>query len=259
MLEMTKRSAVVGPASHIVHTRRAGWSLIPRFLNAGELQSLRDDLAAIRNDRDKFQSCMFFYDENGAGQRRLNRIEVIWEALETLSRTSLGQRLYDCAAEYFSEPAALFKDKLNIRYTASKGYAPHQDSAAGWEEFSDRFLTIGVFLDTSDREHGGFEVVSEAHARGRFPNDRGRMDLGQFMALGPIEIIAEAGDALLIDGEAPHRTVENLSDSDNFHLLFTFVPSRFSNAREAYYDKKRLSFASNKIPDGYAFRVFSFE
>jgi hypothetical protein len=83
-----------------------------------------------------------------------------------------------------------------------------------------------------------------------------RLDL--FQSLNPVNVIANAGDALLLDGECPHRSLDNHAATDSLHLLFTFVPSRYSHARAAYYEKKLASFAANKVRDGYEFRVFKF-
>ena len=75
---------------------------------------------------------------------------------------------------------------------------------------------------------------------------------------GSLSVTANAGDALLLDGECPHRSFENRAATDSLHLLFTFVPSRHSHARAAYYEKKLASFADNLVGDGYEFRVFRF-
>ncbi|WP_061023175.1 phytanoyl-CoA dioxygenase family protein [Bradyrhizobium sp. CCH5-F6] len=241
--------------SEIDLVKSRGWALYETFLSPMETRLLEDDVRRLRNSVQP--DCAYFYDVTADGSRRLARIERIWDSLSVVAQGPLGARIEELAASYFGERPALFKDKLNVRYPASSGYAPHQDAAAGWDEFSDSFFSVGLFLGQSDSEHGGFEVAANLDGS-RYPNAAGKMPLDLFQSLNPLSVTANAGDALLLDGECPHRSFENRAATDSLHLLFTFVPSRHSHARAAYYEKKLASFADNLVGDGYEFRVFRF-
>jgi hypothetical protein len=241
--------------SEIGLVKSRGWALYEAFLSPVETSLLNNEVRRLRDSI--HPDCTYYYDVTADGQRRLTRIERIWESLAGIAHAPLGTQIEALAASYFGERAALFKDKLNVRYPASSGYAPHQDASAGWDEFSDSFFSVGLFLGPSDSEHGGFEVATNLDDS-RYPNTSGKMRLDLFQSLNPVNVVAGAGDALLLDGECPHRTLDNRSATDSLHLLFTFVPSRYSHAREAYYGKKLASFAANKVRDGYEFRVFEF-
>jgi hypothetical protein len=236
----------------------AGWALLAGFLSRDEAAALQRDVAALAAAPDNNLECMYFFGTDASGERRLTRIERIWEALPTLLETGLGERISARAEAYLGEPVVLFKDKLNIRYSGSAGYAPHQDSAAGWEDFAAQFVSIGVFLGRSDPFHGGFEVVDGAHRSGRFANEKGRMSDADFEALGPEAVRANLGDAILLDSEAPHRTLRNDSSTDSLHLLFTFAPARAGGIRDLYYEKKAASFAQGRKSNRFEFRVFAF-
>ncbi|MTJ82760.1 MAG: phytanoyl-CoA dioxygenase family protein [Telmatospirillum sp.] len=239
--------------------RAAGWSFLPGLLTPAEVRRVREELAGLSATPDLHPDCMYYVDVDAGGGRHLARVERIWEALPSLGETGIGRRLKECAARYLGEDVALFKDKLNIRYAGSNGYSPHQDSAAGWEEFADHFVSIGVFLGTSDRAHGGFEVVGGVHRDGRFPNDKGRMSDAFFDGMDRISVSAGLGDAIVLDSEAPHRTLPNRTSEDALHLLFTFAPARAGAAREAYYARKESSFSEKKEKNIFEFRVFSFQ
>ncbi len=236
----------------------AGWALLPGFLSREEAVALQRDVAALAAVPGDNLECMYFYGTDASDERRLTRIERIWEALPSLLETRLGERIVSRAEAYLGEPVVLFKDKLNIRYAGSAGYAPHQDSAAGWEHFAAHFVSIGVFLGRSDPFHGGFEVVDRAHRSGRFANEKGRMSDADFEALGPKAVCADLGDAILLDSEAPHRTCLNDSSTDSLHLLFTFAPARAGGIRDLYYAKKAASFTDGREGNRFEFRVFAF-
>ncbi|MCJ9668982.1 MULTISPECIES: phytanoyl-CoA dioxygenase family protein [unclassified Neorhizobium] len=238
--------------------RRRGWKLISPFASKAEILLLKEQLLRTTMDSDGHPHCLYYYDVLPDGKSRLTRVERIWEALTILKSAGLGERIIRAAESYLGCPVVLFKDKLNIRYAGSGGYAPHQDSAAGWGEFAERFVSIGLFLGHSDLFHGGFEVVDEQHNLGRFPNEKGKMTDDLFNTMAPMAVDADMGDALLLDSEAPHRTAHNSSSLDSWHLLFTFAPSVGGPIREEYYERKIQSFQNGKSSNRFEFRVFSF-
>ena len=238
--------------------RQVGHTLIRGFLEPGIAGALRCEVMTLVNRRADRGRAMYFFEEESSGARRLVRVERIWEALPVLASGETGARLFALAEAYLGGPAAIFKDKLNIRHAGSQGYAPHQDSAAGWDAFAPRFLSIGVFLDLSNSKRGGFEVVDNAHRRGRLDNNKGKMSLDQFRLMNPHAIDADQGDIILLDSEAPHRTFDNVSEDDCHHLLITFMPRCSEDLRSAYYDKKAIDLEGDLVNNEFKFRVFSF-
>lgn len=237
--------------------RAEGWALFQRMISRKASAALRDEVLRLAVAPERHLACRYFYSTSAGGERRLSRIEHIWESLPSLGGP-VGDSIRQLAEAYFGEPAVLFKDKINFRYPGSEGYAPHQDAAAGWIDFADRFVSLSPFLAASDYSRGGFEIAGDCHRLGRFANDNGRMSEADFEALGPVELRAGEGDLLLLDGETPHRTGQNGADSTSLHLLFTFVPAKFEGAREAYFAKKFSDFAPTGQPNTYEFRVFKF-
>ena len=154
----------------------------------------------------------------------------------------------------------LFKDKVeSLRWPGSPGYAAHQDTAAGWLEYARRFVSVAIFLHSSNRETGGFEIVTAKHRDGRFHNVKGEMDKVVFDSFGPMLVPLEAGDLLVLDGETPHRTASNTSGKCVLHLIATFNPVSHGDQRSRYYDSKIQSFGENAISSNrFVFRVFEF-
>jgi ectoine hydroxylase-related dioxygenase (phytanoyl-CoA dioxygenase family) len=245
-------------AAAIETAREAGWALFCNYLSDLELHDLQQDVISLIARPADHKHSAYFFETSSEDDRRLTRVERIWESLSTLHNTSLGEKLLSTAQDYLAEPAILFKDKVNIRYSGTNGYAPHQDSAAGWFEFSNRFVSLGVFLSHSNRMRGGFEVASHVHRLGHFDNLQGRMRDEDFKLMNPQSVEANPGDLILLDSETPHRTVTNTSGHDIFHLLFTFANARTPGVRDAYYTKKLNCFARGQIENNFEFRVFAF-
>jgi hypothetical protein len=234
-----------------------GWALMRAFASPSELVRLRSEALSLLGEKDRDPKVLT-YSEGAEAGGRLVRLERIWHCLPALSDTDLGERLATVASGLLRAPVALFKDKLNMRYPASPGYAPHQDVAAGWLEFGNRFVTLCLLLDRSSTRTGGFQVAPGRHRQGLLANEAGRMSNGAFEALGPAPIAASAGDLLVFDGLAPHRTLANRSRRTTLHLLFTFVADGVPGARESYYRKKIANFTVSD-DNTLRFRVFAFE
>jgi ectoine hydroxylase-related dioxygenase (phytanoyl-CoA dioxygenase family) len=235
--------------------QRTGWALVPDYLDSRDRAALREEIERVQIETLAGRSNALPYYESDAEDSRLVRIEGFWEEVPSLMNGPLGKRLADLAGELLACQAKLFKDKINFRYPGAPGYAPHQDTAAGWLDFGSRFVSICLFLEATGSASGGFEMASGAHRQGRFRNEIGRMFDADFEALEIAAIEAPPGSALVIDGEAPHRTVANRTERTSSHLIVSFVASERADPRADYYGAKRLSF-ENRSGGGLRFKVF---
>ena len=227
----------------VEQVRRQGWALVPGYLAEPELALLRHEAEAAVRLAPSNPDCAYFYDRLASGGDRLARVERLGAAMPSVQAGAIGQRMLQDAARCFGAPAAPFKEKLNIRYPGSPGYAPHQD-AARWDRYGARFLSFGLFLAPSDARRGGFEMVTVVGPYGRLETRHGDLDGAAYLALPRTAVRARAGDALILDGEVPHRTTDNLSDDAILHVLFTYVEGGDTTRRAAYYDSQATDFAA---------------
>lgn len=243
-------------AAAVSSWRQTGWASLPGFVSEAERQALDRDLDVLIAGESPADT-LRYAESIGDGQTRLTRVERIWEHLPSLHAGGLGARLEALAADCLGCQPQLFKDKLNLRHPDDAGYAPHQDTAAGWTEFGDAFVSIFLALHASCPQNGGFRVAPNAHRIGRLPNEAGRMSEADFDALAPVEVALEPGGLLLLDGEAPHVTGPNRTGRVSRHLIFTFVRTRQSEVRSLYYETKRSAFEAQP-GEAMGFRVFNF-
>jgi hypothetical protein len=228
-------------AGVVALVRRRGWALVPGYLDAAEVAALAQMSRQLATADTFPPACHAFFDRPDSGAMRLARLERVAEALPML-QGALGARMAADAALCLGGPAVPFKDKLNLRYSGSAGYAPHQDGAR-WDRFAPRFLSFGLFLSPSDPTRGGFEIARTEAPVGRVPNARGDLMAADYDPLPKQAIAAAPGDALLIDGDVPHRTTANDSSDTILHLLVTFAASGDAGLREAYYEGQKREFA----------------
>lgn len=227
-----------------------GWAVCPGYATARETRELGDHAADLIGSPDDHPTCQYYFDQVRSGDTRLARVERLTDVIAGFSNTRLGLCMAADARRLLGGDVVLFKDKLNIRYADSKGYAPHQD-AARWNSFADRFLSIGIFLSHTSPERGGFEFAECQFQEGILNNTRGDLDQNAFSMLPRRSVTASAGDGLVIDGHVPHCTTSNRSGETVLHLLFTFARSADAGLRDAYYRKQADDFA--QVRDGNRF------
>ncbi len=226
-----------------------GWGLASGYVEDAELQKLRRATQSLFEQPGALPDSQYFFDRQGNDVPRLARVERVAEAVLP---EGLRARLQGHADQCLGAPTRLFKDKLNIRYPRSKGYAPHQD-AARWDAFGERFLSVGIFLSDSSPENGGFEFASLPSEANGLKTQGDDLNVADYHALPRVPLRARAGDVLLIDGMAPHRTTDNLGDDMVLHLLITFGTGGAPDARDRYYAHQREMFDSVRTGNIFVF------
>lgn len=244
--------------SQMISAQRNGWAKFDQFLDREELLQFRREINQLLITSSNFSECLCFYTDSSLEVERPVRIECFWENIRSLAIGSIGRKLHTLAGAYLGKRATLFKDKVNVRLIGSSGYSPHQDAAAGWHSYAKKFVTIGLFLSTSNSLRGGFEVAAQHHRLGRIANNNGKIEDQMFCSLERDTPSFKSGDAILLDGEAPHRTLMNCSDDEVIHILFTFNSFDEGNCRSQYYEKKKRDFQQTKNSNRLMFRVFTF-
>lgn len=221
---------------------RRGWAVVSGFLSPEETAWLRAAAIAAENIETGSPG-LWFVDRSSDGLSRVARVERVSEVISGLAGSALSHRMIDLAERCLGGRVVLFKDKLNIRYPGSPGYAPHQD-AARWDTHATRFVSVGLFLGASDDRHGGFEFAEVRPDIGRMHSVAGDLDFSAFEALPRTELRAVAGDAIVIEGDAPHRTFDNTSGEVIHHYLFTYAQSADPGLRGRFYGNMEARFAS---------------
>ena len=140
------------------------------------------------------------------------------------------------AGEALGEPAVAFKDKLNYKQAGGAGYGVHQDKVA--YPGAGRVASILVAIDDCTVESGCLWLAGGVHEV--LPVDeRGvvRDDVAAGLDWFPAELTA--GDAVVIDGLAPHYSQANGSDSPRRVFIASYAPASEGYDRAHYYGARR--------------------
>jgi len=159
--------------------------------------------------------------------------------------------LSDVASGRLGEPATAFKDKLNFKQPGGAGFLPHQDAVA--YPGAGRVLSLLVAIDACTRASGCLWMaagVDEVLA----VDDRGvvRDDVCATLAWVPLEL--EPGDAICIDGFAPHYSDANRTGAARRVLVASYSPGTSGYTRASYYERRAAVMSDATGRDG-RFRI----
>jgi Phytanoyl-CoA dioxygenase (PhyH) len=159
--------------------------------------------------------------------------------------------LQSCAAAALGEPVVAFKDKLNYKQPGGAGYSTHQDLLAypGVE----RVVSILIAIDDCHVESGCLwlaEGVNEV-----LPVDeRGVVLAEAASAFDWFPASLAAGDAVRIDGLAPHYSEANNSEAARRVLIASYAPAGEHYDRARYYRERDERMRRDTERDG-RFRI----
>jgi len=174
------------------------------------------------------------YAEQTADGPRICRTENV-SACHAGMASLVSGVLQERASAALGEPAVAFKDKLNYKQPGGAGFGVHQDKAA--YPGVDRVMSILVAIDDCRVESGCLWLADGV--REVLPTDeRGvvRDDVTKELAWYAAELAA--GDAVLIDGLAPHYSEANRSDEPRRVFIASYAPAREGYDRERYYRER---------------------
>jgi hypothetical protein len=139
--------------------------------------------------------------------------------------------LREVAAGALGGPASAFKDKINYKHPGGAGFRPHQDRLA--YPGVARVLSILVAIDECTTESGCL-WLAEGVDEPLPTDDRGvvRDHVVESLRWAPAELAA--GDAVLLDGLAPHYSEANRGDRRRRVLVASYAPSVEHYSREHY-------------------------
>lgn len=183
---------------------------------------------------------------------RIEKIAPFHEGFETLSNA-----LKAPVAQLLNEPATLFKEKVNFKMPGGGGFAPHQDSQAGWDYYADFFISALVSIDRATLENGCLKLVAGQHTSGLSKSWEPMTD-AEIEDMEFVPVPTEPGDIVFFDSFAPHGSEPNMSNDVRRIYYATYNRASVGDHLEQYYADKHKNFPPDidRDPDkDYVFRV----
>lgn len=145
----------------------------------------------------------------GDGLDLINRIENMTPFHDGFA--ALAENLRPSVGQLLGEEAVLFKDKINFKMPGGDGFKPHQDSQAGWDTYTEYYITVMVCIDNATIENGCLEI---ARGGGKSLVGKSWEPLTEKETAG-MEFVpcpTAPGDIIYFDCYVPHSSEPNLTD-----------------------------------------------
>jgi hypothetical protein len=211
-----------------------------------ELKLMVSSVNSMNEWPDKAGAYMKYYESNRNNpdaDKLLCRIENFTQYNPGLEFLLNGDKLLEMSSDLLSEPAIMYKEKVNYKLPGGAGFAPHQDIAAGWWMYQQSIhISCLVSIDPATAENGALEVVSGKHMDGMLSEDWKEIPLDLVEKMKWELVPTEPGDVLFFDSYVPHRSAPNNTNNSRRVLYVTYAKASEGDLRARYYSDKRASF-----------------
>ena len=185
-----------------------------------------------------------------SGESILVRIEnVVGEHNAGLRNLLLASKTNECLTQLFGEPPVLFKDKINFKMPGCRADKLHQDQAAGWNHYSDFFISMIIVVDENRKENGALSFMNSGNYERKLMTDEWKPLCENDPPYSPedeyIMLEADPGDVVFFDSYVPHGSPPNASDKCRRNIFLTFNKLSDGDMRARYYEDKWVSYMPN--------------
>ena len=183
---------------------------------------------------------------------RIENISPFHNGFQDLVETLRGP-----VGQLLGEEAVLFKEKINFKMPGGDGFKPHQDSQAGWDSYTDFFISVLVSIDAATIENGCLELCAGHHKRGLFKSWE-PLSEADMLGMNFHAVPTKPGDVVFFDCYVPHQSAPNMSDTARRIYYVTFNRASDGDHMEQYYTDKHRTFPPDIDRDSgnkYVFQV----
>jgi ectoine hydroxylase-related dioxygenase (phytanoyl-CoA dioxygenase family) len=221
--------------------------------------------ALINGLRDKQsaadEEAKYFEKSSITGDSILVRIEkVLGDYNPELTRLLLSPDAMECLTQLLGEPPVLFKEKINFKLRGCRADKLHQDQAAGWNPYSDFFITMGIVVDENRKDNAALSFMKSGNYECGLmtpewqplsEDDPPYLPEDEYLLLE-----ADPGDVIFFDAYVPHGSPPNTGDRSRRNIFLTFNRRSDGDMRAHYYQEKWASYAPNRAEEARAEESF---
>jgi hypothetical protein len=226
--------------------RNSGCLLIKSedFWSNDELKLMLESVNQMDAWADSPGAYMKYYEKSRIdGSQIICRIENFTQYNPGLNYICNGEKLVHATSQLLSEPAILYKEKINYKLPGGAGFVPHQDVAAGWWMYGQSLhISVLVCVDEATLANGCLEVAFAEHNKGMISAPWTELNNETASKLKFVPIQTKPGDVIFFDSYVPHQSAENKTQKSRRVLYATYAKASEGDLRTRYYADKRQSF-----------------
>ncbi|MDT8319515.1 MAG: phytanoyl-CoA dioxygenase family protein [Xanthomonadales bacterium] len=228
-----------------------GFIVIPGFFEAREMNRVTawlDDLQQRSPQEGK--EARYYERSPVTGQNLLVRAEhLLGDHNPAMTELLLSPKTMQCLADLFGEPALLFKEKVNYKLPGCRPDKLHQDQAAGWNEYSDFFISMAIVVDPNRKDNAALSFMHSGNYEKKLMTEEWQPLTHDDPPYQPEDeyslLEADPGDVVFFNSYVPHGSPANTSDRRRCNVYLTFNRKSEGDMRERYYADKWAVYPPN--------------
>lgn len=234
------------------HFEKKGYVVIKNFYSKDVMDRVDVWLEEMKNRPEGDLREARYYEESVVdGASILVRIENILNDRNKEFRDLLiAGRTTEILTELLDEPPLLFKEKVNYKPPGCRADKLHQDQAAGWNAFTDYFISLGVVVDPNREDNAALSFMDSGNYSKFLMNEEWLPLSEDDPPYRPeseyILLEADPGDVIFFDCYVPHGSPPNLSGRGRRNLFLTFNRESAGDLRGQYYEEKWRTYPPNE-------------
>jgi hypothetical protein len=222
--------------------KRCGCGVARGLLDRDEIDRLQHEAMSLwqRFRTDGASNLRVGVRTDDAGGLVLERLDPVSDISAVFASLNQHESLLEIARAGLGGPVTVMKEKLIFKWPGTPGFGPHRDGDYNSQRTGvpgSEALTICLALVLANRDNGALELFpSLQKTRLAAPPDEHR-DIAESELEGVDSLmpVLQPGDAVVFDGQVPHRSGSNRGDTPRLTYMVTYVPGKFGEARRDYY------------------------
>lgn len=242
--------------SEVSQFQQNGFVVVKGFFGPGDMTLISDWLDGLAAD-DGGGEGKFFETSETTGESILVRIEDIFGGNNAdFSERLISPDARTCLDQLLGDAPVLFKEKINFKLPGCRADKLHQDQAAGWNRYTDFFITMGIVVDENRLDNAALSFMTSGNYERDLmcpeweplsENDPPYEPSDEYALLE-----ADPGDVIFFDCYVPHGSPPNRSGRSRRNIFLTFNRASDGDMRAEYYADKAKSYPANAAAEARA-------
>jgi ectoine hydroxylase-related dioxygenase (phytanoyl-CoA dioxygenase family) len=230
---------------------KLGFIVIPAFFSAGDIAGIAAWISELDHKQPAPGKEAMYYEQSSiSGDNILVRIEnFLGDHNPEMTTRILSDKTRDCLEYLLGEEAVLFKDKINYKLPGCRPDKLHQDQAAGWNAFSDWFISMVIVVDENRKDNAALTFMSSGNYARQLMTEEWQPLTHDDPPYQPEEeytlLEAKPGTVIFFDCYVPHGSPANFSDKSRRNIYLTFNRASEGDMRARYYADKWKNYPPN--------------
>ncbi len=233
---------------------KKGFIIIKKFFNQEKVKKVSDWLDALQDiSIVELSHAWRYYEKNLKTKKNiLVRVEHLLDDHDNeISMLLLNKRTIGTLSDLFGEEPLLFKEKVNYKVPGCRADKIHQDQAAGWNAYSNYFITMCIIVDKNTLKNGAMRFLNSGNYKKSLIADEWKPmyedDENIWNDDEYVTFLADPGDVVFFNSYLPHGSPPNESKKARRNILLSFNKNSDGYQRKRYYEDKLKTYPPNDI------------